>query len=70
MLEFVLILPRLDFRLPNLRYRVEASHFLEEDLRFDMEAFSKFNPSVFEEYIRVGRKANSVETILKLLTHE
>ena len=54
----------------NLRYRVEASHFLEEDLRFDMEAFSKFNPSVFEEYIRVGRKANSVETILKLLTHE
>lgn len=51
----------------NLRYQKEASVYLEEDLRFDMEAFRKMNPQVFREYMKVGKKAGSIQTLLKLL---
>lgn len=51
-----------------LRYRRDALTYLEEDIRFDMEAFYKLNPSVFEHYIAAhGKKATSVLSILKLL---
>lgn len=51
-----------------LRYRRDALTYLEEDIRFDMEAFYKLNPSVFEHYITAhGKKATSVLSILKLL---
>lgn len=51
----------------NLRYRKEAMQYLEEDLRLDMDAFYQMRPSIFEEYVKVGKKAASVQTILKLL---
>lgn len=52
-----------------LRYRKEAFEYLEEDIRFDMDAFYKFNVAIFEQYIAArGKKANSVRTILKLFT--
>lgn len=52
-----------------LRYRKEALAYLEYDIRMDMEAFYKFNPAIFEQYIAAGgKKASSVRTILKLLT--
>lgn len=51
-----------------LRYVKEALEYLEEDIRFDMEAFYKLNPLVFEQYINAkGKKSTSVKTILKLL---
>jgi hypothetical protein len=51
----------------TLRYQKEAILYLEEDIRFDMEAFKKMNPQVFHEYIKVGKKSNSIQTLLKLL---
>lgn len=52
----------------QLRYRNEALKYLEEDLRFDMDAFYKFNPSIFEMYINTnGKKSNSITTLLKLI---
>ena len=54
----------------NLRYQCEAMHFLEDDLRLDMEHFFAFSPEIFENYAAVGKKATSILTILKLLNNE
>lgn len=51
----------------NLRYKGEAEAYLEEDLRIDMEAFYKMRPSLFREYAAVGKKVNSINTLIKLL---
>lgn len=52
-----------------LRYRKETLAYLEENIRFDMDAFYKLNPRIFEQYIAVqGKKATSINTILTLLT--
>ena len=52
-----------------LRYRKEALAYLEEDLRFDMDSFYKLNPIIFSQYVAThGKKATSVNTILKSLT--
>ena len=52
-----------------LRYRKEALAYLEEDIRFDMDAFYTFNPKIFEQYISVGgKKTTSINTVLTLLT--
>lgn len=53
-----------------LRYRKEALAYLEEDIRFDMEAFFKLNPVIFGQYIAArGKKSTTVNTILSLLTN-
>ena len=51
----------------NLRFKKEALTFLEYDLRFDMERFLTFDRTILEEYAKVGKKATSVRTIIKLL---
>lgn len=52
-----------------LRYRKEALTYLEEDIRLDMEAFYRFNPEIFKQYIALnGKKSTSIQTILTLLT--
>lgn len=51
----------------NLRYKKEAEQFLEEDLRFDMDAFSQFDPNIFSQCAKTGNKKASLETIIKLL---
>lgn len=55
--------------LLSLRYYKEALEYLEEDIRFDMDAFYRLNPVIFKQYIAVnGKKATSINTILTLLT--
>lgn len=51
----------------NLRYFKDVESYLEGDIRMDMEEFRKFDPAVLEEYIKVGKKADSVATLLKFL---
>lgn len=51
----------------NIRYLREAEQYLEEDIRLDMDAFGQMNKQVFRDYIAVGKKSNSIRTILKLL---
>lgn len=54
----------------NMRYLTEAKEYLEEDIRFDMEAFFNLDPLILEQYINAnGKKTNSIKTILKLLTN-
>lgn len=51
----------------NLRYKSEAMRYLEDDLRFDMDALTRFDRAIFEQYIGVGKKSGSIRAILKLL---
>lgn len=54
----------------DLRYQRETREYLEEDIRFDMDAFANMKASIFRECAAVGKKGNSIRTILKLLEHE
>ena len=51
----------------NLRYLKDVERFLSEDLRMDMDDFLNMDVSVFERYAEVGRKATSIQTIIKYL---
>lgn len=51
----------------NLRYLKDAEIYLEEDIRMEPEDFRQMDAEVFEEYIKVGKKAGSIWTLLKLL---
>ena len=51
----------------NLRYMKDVERYLEEDIRLDMDEFLKTDASVFEQYIEVGKKASSIQTLLKYL---
>ena len=52
----------------NLRYLKNVENYLGNDIRMDMDEFTKFDPKVLEEYIKVGKKADSIVTLLKYLT--
>lgn len=51
----------------NLRYLKDAEAYLEEDIRMEMENFKQMNADIFEQYIKVGKKVESIRTLLKLL---
>lgn len=51
----------------NLRYPKEAVLYLEEDIRMDLSDFKQMNPAILEAYTEVGKKADSIRTLLKLL---
>lgn len=52
----------------NLRYLKDAEIYLEEDIRMELEDFRQMNAEIFEGYIKVGKKAESIRTLLKLIT--
>ena len=51
----------------NLRYLKDAEVYLAEDIRLEVEDFRQMNADVFEAYAVVGKKAESIRTLLKLL---
>lgn len=51
----------------NLRYMRETMAYLEEDLRFDMDAFFNMDKSVFEQCAQVGAKRTMIETLIKII---
>ena len=51
----------------NLRYLKDAEIYLEEDIRMEREDFMQMDARLFGEYIKVGKKADSIRTLLKLL---
>lgn len=51
----------------NLRYMKDAETYLTEDIRMEPEDFMRMDAGIFEEYIEIGKKADSVRTLLKLL---
>lgn len=51
----------------NLRYLKDVENYLEYDIRMDIDEFYKFDAAILEEYIKVGKKADSIATVLKFL---
>lgn len=51
----------------NLRYLSEARDYLENDLRFNMDALADFSRDILKQYVNCGKKPRSIETIIKLL---
>lgn len=51
----------------NLRYMKDVEIYLEQDIRMDMDEFYKMDATILEDYIKVGKKADSISTLLKFL---
>ena len=51
----------------NLRYMRDVERYLEEDIRLDVDEFLKMDPTVFERYAEVGKKASSILCLIKFL---
>ncbi|MBQ4344745.1 MAG: hypothetical protein IJC40_02425 [Muribaculaceae bacterium] len=51
----------------NLRSINDVKIYLEQDIRIDMDGFNSFDSNIFEEYIKVGKKADSIISVLKFL---
>ena len=51
----------------NLRYMKDVEIYLEQDIRMDMDEFYKMDETIFKDYIKVGKKADSISTLLKFL---
>ena len=50
-----------------LRYMKDVETYLEQDIRMDMDEFYNMDATIFENYINVGKKADSISTLLKFL---
>ena len=51
----------------NLRYLKDVETYMEEDLRIGMDDFLNMDVCLFEQYAQVGKKANSITTLIKYL---
>lgn len=54
----------------SLRYRKDMMHYLEEDIRFEMDELSRFNISLLKDIAAVSPKPVTVRTLINFLTHE
>lgn len=52
----------------NLRYLKEVESYLEEDIRMDIADLRNMDRSIFERYAQVGKKSNSIQTLINYLT--
>ena len=50
-----------------LRYMKDVEIYLAEDIRMDMDEFYKLDKTIFEDYVKVDKKADSISTLLKFL---
>ena len=51
----------------NLRYMKDVETYLEQDIRMDMDEFYKMDETIFKDYIKVGKKADSISRLLKFM---
>ncbi|MBR5068785.1 MAG: hypothetical protein IKX25_05235 [Bacteroidales bacterium] len=63
--DLIAFSPKLSFRFMS-----DIHLWLEEDMRFDMDALSKFEGPLLEEIAQESRKRQSINTLIKFLKHE
>ncbi len=51
----------------NLRYRKDVEVYLEEDIRMVLDDFRNMDCSILEQYVLVGKKASSIQTLINYL---
>lgn len=54
----------------NLRFIKDVAIYLEEDIRFDLEALSSFDISILERCAQFSRKEQSINSLIKYLKNE
>lgn len=54
----------------NLRFMKDVSIFLEEDMRFDVDALKSFDLGILEDCVQHSRKAQSIKILIKYMRHE
>lgn len=54
----------------NLRFMKDVAIYLEEDIRFDMDALSGFDISILENCAAYSRKSQNINTLIKFIKHE
>lgn len=53
----------------NLRFMKDVALYLEEDIRFDMDALASFDISIPESCAPFSRKPQSINTLIKYIKH-
>ena len=53
----------------ELRFMKDAALYLEEDIRFDMDALPSFDLSILESCAACSRKPQSINTLIKYIKH-
>jgi predicted transcriptional regulator of viral defense system len=51
----------------NLRFQKDMLTYLEDNIRFDMEAFYRMDGSIFEQCAQAGKKKTTIMNILKIM---
>ena len=54
----------------SMRYQCEVSDWLENDLRFDMDAISTLNINLLKQLAPLSHKHTTLETIIRFIEHE
>lgn len=54
----------------NLRFMKDVAIYLEEDIRFDMEALSEFDMDILLNCAAYSRKSQSINTLIKYIKHK
>jgi len=54
----------------NLRFMKDVAIYLEEDIRFDMDALSGFDIGIIEDCAAYSRKGQNIKTLIKYIRHE
>ena len=54
----------------NLRFMKDVAAYLEEDIRFDMDALESFDISILESCAPYSRKTQNINTLIKFIKHE
>lgn len=52
----------------ELRFQKDVINYLENDIRFDMDEFFKMDITIFEECLKVCKKKNTINNIIKILS--
>ncbi len=52
----------------SLRFLKDVRRYLEDDIRFDMDALADIDLQILHDYVAVGKKADSIKTLIKYIT--
>ncbi len=52
----------------SLRYLKDVRQYLEDDIRFDMDALADFDLQLLRNYAAVGKKADSIKTLIQFIS--
>ena len=54
----------------SMRYQCEVAEWLENDLRFDMDAIATLNIDLLKQLVPLSHKHTTLETIIRFIAHE